>query len=580
MDSRTSFGLLRKFFAVAFLVAAFLVAGVQPADAITFTPVYTFDPATSSAVQQQQQQATNEALTNFAKYFQPSGITVRVDFSFKDLGNSGTLGQGGPAGFDVRNNVYFAQALFNFLAKNDLNGGAISLSVEMNTNASVAWFYGASTPPSGQYSWQSVIMHEVGHSMGFFDTIAKDGGYANAGPSIFETLATLGVGGPALSTLDQAARAQAVISNNVYWSGQFALSANNGQAIKLYSPNPYEEGSNYSHIDASQAGIGGLYYPSLADATFFAGPTKQELAIFHDVGWATSPFGVQMVNVSTRVVVGTGEQVGIGGFIIRGNKPKKVLIRGIGPSLQAFGVSNALSNPLLELRDVNNALVRSNDDWRNAPEAAAITATGVAPSNDLEAAIIETLDPNKGYTAVVRGSGGATGVGLFEIYDLEVNSGPDLANISTRGNVLSGDNNIMIAGLIVQGVNVQTLVMRGIGPSLTNFGISGALLDPTLEIRDTQGTLLIGNDNWKDDANQATALQQAKLAPSRDEEAAVIVNVPAGKYTALLRGKNDGTGVGLVEVYNLAIPAVNANEPSAAEQAEKPKSLNPAGLRW
>lgn len=579
MDSLTSFRLIR-FFSAAFLAAAFQLLGLRTAGALTFTPVFTVDPATPAAVQQQQQQATTEAVNNFAKYFQPSGINLRVDFTFRDLGDTGTLGQGGPAGFDIRNNVYFAQALFNFLARNDVNGGAISLSVEMNTNPSVTWFYGASTPPVGQYSWQSVIMHEVGHSMGFFDTVAKDGSYANAGPSIFETLATLGVGGQAISMLDQAARAQAVISNNIYWSGPFALSANNGQAIKLYSPNPYEEGSNYSHIDPSQAGIGGLYYPSLPDATFFAGPTKQELGIFHDVGWATSPFGVQMVNISTRVVVGTGEQVGIGGFIIRGNKPKKVLIRGIGPSLQAVGVNNALPNPLLELRDANNLLLRSNDDWQSAPEVADIKATGVPPSNNLEAAIIATLDPNKGYTAIVRGSGGATGVGLFEIYDLEVSSGPDLANLSTRGNVLSGDNNIMIAGLIVQGVNQQTLVMRGIGPSLTAFGITGALLDPTLEIRDTQGNLLIADDNWKDDSNQATALQEAKIAPSRDEESAIIVNVPAGRYTALLRGKNNGTGVALVEVYNLAIPAVNANETTAAEQAAKPKPLNPTGLRW
>src|SRR4051812_4881656 len=559
-------------------IAAIQLVGLATASALTFTPVFTFDPATPANVQQQQQQATTEAITTLARYFQPSNITLRVDFKFKDLGNTGTLGQGGPAGFDIRNGIYFPQALFNFLNKNDVAGGAISLSVEMNTNASITWFYNAATPPAGQYSWQNVIMHEVGHSMGFFDTVAQNGSYANAGPSIFETLATLGVGGTPLSSLDQAARAQAVISNNVFWSGQFGLAANNGQPIKLYSPNPYEEGSNYSHIDPSQAGIGGLYYPSLADATFFAGPTKQELGIFHDVGWATSPFGVQLVNISTRVVVGTGEQVGIGGFIIRGNKPKKVLIRGIGPSLTGAGVAGALGNPLLELRD-SAGLIVSNDDWKTAAEAAEITASGAAPTNDLESAVIRTLDPNKNYTAILKGSGGATGIGVVEVYDLDINSGPDLANIATRGNVFAGDN-IMIAGLIVQGVNQQTMVMRGIGPSLTAAGITGALVDPMLEIRNSQGGLLIANDNWKDDAAQANALQQANIAPTRDEESAIIVNVPAGTYTALLRGKNNGTGVGLVEVYNLATVVAASNDATAAEQTPKPKPLNPAGLRW
>ncbi|MDQ3201293.1 MAG: hypothetical protein M3Q94_03880 [Pseudomonadota bacterium] len=567
---------MNRYFKLAAAVAL-LFAGIASTQAISFTPVFTFDPNTTPTVRQQQQQATTDALNNLAKYFQPSNITLRVDFKFHDLGNTGTLGQAGPAGFDVRNGVYFAQALFNLLAKNDVNGGAVSLNVEMNTNASVTWFYGASTPPQGQYNWQSVIMHEVGHSMGFFDTVAQNGSYSNAGPGIFETISTLGVGGSVLSSLDQAGRAQAVISNNVYWSGQFGLSANNGQAIKLYSPNPYEEGSNYSHLDPSQTGVGGLYFPSLPDATFFAGPTKQELGILHDVGWRTSPFEVQLVNISTRVVIGTGDQVGIAGFIVRGNNQKRVLIRGIGPSLQVAGVNGALSNPVLELRDSSGGLIISNDDWQSAPEAGEITASGAAPSNNLESAIIRTLNAGASYTAILKGSGDATGIGLVEVYDLAVNSGPDLANISTRGNVSTGDN-IMIAGLIVQGVNQQTFVARGIGPSLTAAGVIGALADPTLEIRNSQGALLMANDNWKDDSSQAAALQQANIAPTRDEESAIIVNVPAGIYTALLRGKDNTTGVGLIEIYNLA--RIAAANPAEAETVDKPKPLNPAGLRW
>ena len=236
------------------------------------------------------------------------------------------------------------------------------------------------------------------------------------------------------------------------------------------------------------------------------------------------------MNISTRVVIGTGDQVGIAGFILRGNKTKKVLIRGIGPSLTGSGVSGALANPLLELRDANNGLVASNDDWQTAPEAADISATGAAPANPAEAAMIRTLNPGQNYTAILKGSGGATGIGVVEVYDLEVDSGPDLANISTRGNVFT-DPDIMIAGLIVQGVNQQTIVARGMGPSLTAAGVGGALADPVLEIRNSQGALLITNDNWKDDAGQAAALQQANIAPGFDAEAAIIVNVQAGSYT-------------------------------------------------
>lgn len=581
--------------AASFLTAIALLATIASSRALTFSPVFTVDPNTPPSVQDQQRQATIQALNNLATYFQPSNITLRVEFTFKNLGNTGTLGQAGPSGFQQINGIYYAQALYNFITKTDVSGTTTTLSVEMNTNSSVKWNYTNTTPPAGEYSWQDVIMHEVGHSMGFFDTLEKNGAYNNPGPSIFETLSTLGVGGPALSTLDMSARANAIVSNNVYWNGQFGIAANNNTPIKLYTPNPYESGSTYSHIDPSQTNAGGIYFPSLADGVYFPGPTAQELAIFRDVGWATTgaatptpapspsptasptatpsatPADIQLVNISTRVVIGSSDQVGIGGFIVRGNLPKKVLIRAIGPSLTNRGVTGALSDPFLELRDEKGALITANDNWR-ATQETEIAATGAAPGNDAEAAIIATLDAGKSYTAIVKGSGGATGIGLIEVFDLAINSGSDLANISTRGNVLTGDN-IMIGGFIVQGANPQTVVVRGIGPSLTAAGVQGALADPTLEIRDAAGALLFANDNWKDDANQATALQQAGIAPTRDEESAIIVKVPAGSYTAQLRGKN-GTGVGLVEVYNL--------KPSAPTQGRAMRVFrmkNPPGGR-
>lgn len=571
---------VRKLSLKSLPLAAFVViAATPPLHALVFKPDYVVDPNTSAAVQQQQIDASNAALVNLATYFQPSNITLRVKITFKDLTNDGTLGQAGPEGFQQINGVAYAQGLYNFLTRTDLAGATLTLSVEMNTNATVKWNYTNSTPAAGEYSWQDVIMHEVGHSMGFFDTLNKDGSFTQGAPSIFETLSFYN--GAALSTYDQATRAQAIISNNVFWNGQFGLGANSGTPIKLFTPNPYQNGSTYSHLDPSQTGKGGLYFPTLADGTYFPGPTQQEMAIFHDIGWVTSPINVQLANISTRVVVGSGDQVGIGGFIIRGTGQKKVLIRGIGPSLSAFGVNGALSNPTLELF-AGQTSMKSNDDWRNAPEAVEITNTGAAPTDDREAAMVVTLDAGTLYTAILKGAGGATGIGVVEIYDLAMNSGRDLANISTRGNVLTGDN-LLIGGFIVHGLNQQPVVVRGMGPTLGKAGVAGSLADPVLQIVNSQGAVLIANDNWKDDPAQAAALQQAGFAPEFDAEAAIIARVPAGSYTAQLRGKNDSTGVGSVEVYNLG--AASSVNPSAVERAEEAEvtrvvPLNPAGLRW
>lgn len=555
-------------------VACLALSTPQASRALTFTPVITVDPSTPADVQQQQQQATIAALNRFATYFSPSNINVRVEATFKDLGKTGTLGQGGPGSFQPLNNIFFAQALYNWMTKSDLSGSAVSLSVQINTNSSITWFYGT-TPVAGQYSWQDVVMHEVGHAMGLIDTVNKDGSFVNAGPSVFETLAIYN--STPISSLDQPTRAQAVVSNNAFWSGQFATAANKGVQLKLYAPNPYEEGSNYSHIDPSQPGIAGLYYPSLTDNVFYSGPTAQELGIFHDIGWATIPGNVQLVNISTRLVAGMNDQVGIGGFIIRGSTRKKVLIRGIGPSLGSRGVASPLGDPLLELRDAGANLITMNDNWRTTQEAE-INATGIPPTDERESAIVATLDPGKGYTAILKGTNGATGVGLVEIYDLEVNSGPDLANISTRGQVLTSEN-IMIGGFILQGVNQQTVVVRALGPSLADAGVTGALADPTLSVVDAQGNTLIANDNWQDDPGQANALQQAKIAPTRSAESAVIVNALPGSYTAQVRGKDGGTGVALVEVYNIGTTSSNAAE-SAPDHATRGKPLNPTGLRW
>lgn len=241
----------------------------------------------------------------------------------------------------------------------------------------------------------------------------------------------------------------------------------------------------------------------------------------------------------------TGDQVLIGGFIVTGSEGKEVILRAIGPSLGTVGVADPLSDPVLELRAQDGSLITTNDNWQDAGNAGDIP-TNLQPSNDLESAILSVLDPGL-YTAIVSGKDGATGVGLVEVYDLDTVANSQLANISTRGFVDTGDN-VMIGGFILGGEGESAdVVVRAIGPSLIQAGIPDALPDPTLDLRDVNGVLVMSNDNWMD----ATELPPANLQPTNDLESAVSVSLPAGAYTAIVSGKDGVTGVGLVEVYKL-----------------------------
>ena len=248
--------------------------------------------------------------------------------------------------------------------------------------------------------------------------------------------------------------------------------------------------------------------------------------------------------------VQTGDNVAIGGFIITGTAPKHVLLRGIGPSLTGLGLSDALADPVLELHGPGAFVTITNDNWRDDPgQQAAILATGIPPANDLESAIDATLDPGA-YTAILSGKNSTSGVGLVEAYDLSQAVLAKLANISTRAFVSAGDN-IVIAGFILGGDSGDDrVVVRGIGPSLTGAGVPNALADPTLELRDGNGALLASNNDWQDDPAQAAELTAAGLAPTNPLESGIAATLPPGLYTALLAGLNNGTGVGLVEVYD------------------------------
>ncbi len=259
------------------------------------------------------------------------------------------------------------------------------------------------------------------------------------------------------------------------------------------------------------------------------------------------PTGNTLVNLSTRGIVQTGDNVLIGGFIVPGYAPKRVLVRAIGPSLSNFGVNGALSDTTLTLFNGAGAQLGFNDNWVDSLDKQAIIDTTVPPSNSKESAIIATLPPGN-YTAKVAGVGSATGVALVELYDLDSFSSSTLANIATRGRIDQGEN-VLIAGYIVGGYTPQQVVVRAIGPSLTQFGVPGALADPFLELRDAQGTVLISNNDWQD--SQKQELIDTTLAPSNPKESALVTTLTPGNYTAVISGVGGTTGVGLAEVYNI-----------------------------
>jgi Right handed beta helix region len=324
---------------------------------------------------------------------------------------------------------------------------------------------------------------------------------------------------------------------------------NNGgptQTIALLPSSPAIDKGTSSGLTTDQRGAGfprTVDDPATPNAT---GGNGADIGSFELQTIAPTVLG----NISTRLVVGTGDNVLIGGFIVTGTQPKKVIVRAIGPSLTAVGIAGVLADPILELHGPAGFTTITNDNWRSDQEAEVI-ATTIPPSNDLESAIVATLPANNSaYTAIVRGENDGTGVGLVEVYDLDRTVDSKLGNISTRGEVLTGDN-VMIAGMIVLGGGTQRVIVRAIGPSLP---FAGKLADPSLELRDGNGALIRANDNWRTD--QEAEIIATGIPPSNDLESALIAILPAGQasYTATVRGVNGTTGVALVEIYAIGQP--------------------------
>jgi len=227
-----------------------------------------------------------------------------------------------------------------------------------------------------------------------------------------------------------------------------------------------------------------------------------------------------------------------------------VIVRAMGPSLGQFGVSSALADPTLELRNAAGTILASNDNWADSQQSE-INATTIAPTHELESAIIRTLSPGA-YTALVDGKNGETGTALIEVYDLSPTSNSTLGNISTRGAV-GPQSDVMIGGFIISGTTGNTRVLvRTVAPSLVSAGISDAMPDPTLELRDGNGVLIAANDNWRE--GPEVEIQESKLAPANDLESAIITTLPSGPYTAVIHERNGASGIGLFEVYNLENP--------------------------
>jgi 6-phosphogluconolactonase (cycloisomerase 2 family) len=266
----------------------------------------------------------------------------------------------------------------------------------------------------------------------------------------------------------------------------------------------------------------------------------------------------RLINLSARGHVGTGDKVLISGLIIGGNEPKQVLVRAVGPGLATYGVQNALSDPRLVISN-GATLLGENDNWESADKAAISAATtrmGVFPlaEGSRDAAVLVTLPPGA-YTTVISGG---DGVALAEVYDASENPQADyqrLVNISARGDVGVGDN-VLIAGFIISGNSPKRVLLRAIGPGLGVYGVSQVLADPLLTVY-RNGDNLGANDNWSSDAANATtvnaAVKEANIVPLSEgtKDAAVVLTLAPGAYTAVVSGQGGTTGVALVEIYEL-----------------------------
>jgi len=357
--------------------------------------------------------------------------------------------------------------------------------------------------------------------------------------------------------------AAAVVDNELWvFGGEDVLEFVVHAEVEVYNPAT----NSWRQLPNMPAGRHGIWASVIGNKIYIpgggAGPggSASNTNQIYTVDTAAANLG----NISTRASVQTGDNVMIGGFIVEGIGTKRVIIRAIGPDLGQFGVPDPLQDPTLELHDGTGNLIASNDNWQTTIIGGIITHdqvqdimnSGLAPGDPRESAIIGDL-PAGNYTAIVRGVSGTTGVALVEVYDLATGTSSILGNISTRSFVQTGDN-VMIGGFIVQGTETKRVIIRAIGPELSQYGVPNPLANPTLELHDGPGTLIASNDNWQTTIiggiithDQVQDIINSGHAPADSSESAIIADLPAGNYTAIVRGVNSTTGVALVEVYDL-----------------------------
>jgi len=252
----------------------------------------------------------------------------------------------------------------------------------------------------------------------------------------------------------------------------------------------------------------------------------------------------RLINIATRGMVGSGDNVLIGGLVIQGSESKTILIRARGPALAAAGVGGALSDPNIFLFS-GPTLIDQNDDWEGHPNMNLIPQN-LMPSDSRESVMVKTLVPGA-YTAIVTGVNGEEGIGLIEVFELSDTGETRLINIATRGFVGTGDS-VMIAGLVISGTGFEKVVLRAKGPSLTALGVNGALLDPQL-ILFSGTTIIDSNDNWQDHPDMSKIPEN--LRPVDDLESVIYKELAPGAYTAIVIGTANATGVAIVEVFEI-----------------------------
>jgi hypothetical protein len=397
------------------------------------------------------------------------------------------------------------------------------------SNLSAFDVLGPVTLDGGTLSGSGIILGDLannggfispGHSAGF---LAVTGNFAQAadGTMIFER------DGAAPNQFDQLQ-----VSGTANLGGKVDVKTTNG-----YVPDPADTFNPLGYSSVS-----GSFAATSSNTQLSIGPTGALAQVNPSVA---NPSTGQPLNIATRLAIQGGDNVLIAGFIVTGpdGSTKKVLIRGIGPSLANLGVAGAISDPLLELHKPDGTVI-VNDNWQDGDTGQ--IPNGFGPSDARESVIVATLSPGT-YSAVVKGAHGETGVGLAEVYDLESGSTAKLANVATRGFVQTGDN-LLIGGFIIGGTEPAKVLVRAIGPSLAAFGIPNTLPATVLELHDANGSA-ISNEGWRN--SQESEIIATTIPPSDDNEAAILATLVPGTYTAVVRGKNDTTGIAVIEAYNL-----------------------------